>query len=158
MSTLGGVCAAVLTPLTQNFEPDPEKAIAYYGRLLEGGCDALNVLGTSGEAMSLSVQQRRAYMHALVDGGLPVARMMVGTGAAALADAIKLTKAAGECAFAAALVMPPFYYKNPSDDGVLAYFDQLLNATGPRPGSIYLYNFPQASGTTFTAGLIDKLM
>ncbi|GAC1389035.1 MAG: dihydrodipicolinate synthase family protein [Vulcanimicrobiaceae bacterium] len=158
MSVLSGVCAAVLTPLTKTLQPDSKKAAEYYKRLLDRGCDALNVLGTSGEAMSLSLKQRMQFMQALAESGLPVGRMMVGTGSSALAEAIELTRFADECGFAAALIMPPFYYRNIHDEGVLAYFDRLCAAVNPKPGGIYLYNFPQASGITFTTALVARLM
>ncbi|MGC1336141.1 MAG: dihydrodipicolinate synthase family protein, partial [Candidatus Cybelea sp.] len=115
MSVIGGVWAAALTPVTADFQPDAAKAIPYYRELLANGCDGINVLGTTGEAMSFSAQQRVQYMRTLASSGLPMARMMAGTGAAALDDAVELTRTALECGFAAALIMPPFFYRAASD-------------------------------------------
>ena len=81
--------------------------------------------------------------------GLPIERMMVGTGAAALADAIALTRHAAELGFGGALVLPPFYYKGVHDDGLVAYVEAIVNATAARPVPLYLYHFPAQSGLHF---------
>src|SRR5215472_15171541 len=107
---LHGVIAAIATAVDPNGEPDCSRSIALARFLLANGCDGLNVLGTTGEATSFSLDQRRRVMKAYAESGLPLARMMVGTGAAALADAIALTRHAAELGFAGALVLPPFYY------------------------------------------------
>jgi 4-hydroxy-tetrahydrodipicolinate synthase len=158
MSAIRGIWAAALTPVTADFQPDAAKAIPYYRDLLENGCDGINVLGTTGEAMSLSVEQRVHYMRLLASSGLPMARMMAGTGAAALDDAVELTRAALDCGFAAALIMPPFFYGEASDDGIAAFFDALFaRAKLPRK-SVLLYNFPRMSGVALHADLVDRLV
>ena len=158
MSAIRGIWAAALTPVTADFQPDAAKAIPYYRDLLENGCDGINVLGTTGEAMSLSAEQRVHYMRLLASSGLPMARMMAGTGAAALADAVELTRAALDCGFAAALIMPPFFYGEASDDGIAAFFDALFaRAKLPRK-SVLLYNFPRMSGVALHADLVDRLV
>ena len=155
---LRGVCAAVLTPLTSDLRPDAQKAIPYYRDLLDQGCDALNVLGTTGEAMSLSVADRLAFMEAVASSGLPRHQMMVGTGASALGDAQTITAAAFRMGFAAALVMPPFFFRDVTDDGVVRYFDKVIEAAQPPPLGIYLYNYPNMSGVRFHPELVDRLM
>jgi 4-hydroxy-tetrahydrodipicolinate synthase len=84
--------------------------------------------------------------------------MMVGTGAAALADAIALTRHAAELGFAGALVLPPFYYKGVPDDGLVAYIDAIVAATAARPIPIYLYHFPAQSGLHWHVALIRRLL
>jgi 4-hydroxy-tetrahydrodipicolinate synthase len=158
MKALQGVCAAVLTPLDPQLRPDSALAIPYYSRLLESGCDALNVLGTTGEAMSLSTDDRLRFMEAVAGSTLPRERMMVGTGAAALGDTIRLTAAAMRLGFAAALVMPPFFYRGVDDFGVMRFFELMLEAVHPRQGAIFLYNFPAMTGITFHPDLVDRLM
>lgn len=158
MKSLQGVCAAVVTPLDVQLRPDSAMAIPYYTRLLENGCDSLNLLGTTGEAMSLSVDDRLRFMEGIAGSTLPRERMMVGTGACALGDAIRLTSAAMRLGFAAALVMPPFFYRGVDDFGVMRFFELLLEAVHPRDGSIFLYNFPAMSGITFDPDLVDRLM
>src|ERR1035438_10440121 len=109
---VGGVCAATLTPFDGRCGPDPDALVAHCRRLLANGCNAINLLGTTGEATSLSIAARLGVMEAIAESGLPLARFLVGTGAAAFADAAILTRAAVEFGFSGALVVPPFYFKN----------------------------------------------
>ncbi len=155
---LHGVIAAIATAVDEKGEPDSARSTALARYLLDGGCDGLNVLGTTGEATSFSLDQRRRVMSAYAASGLPLDRMMVGTGAAALADAIALTKHAAELGFAGALVLPPFYYKGVHDDGLVAYIDAILTATAARPIPIYLYHFPAQSGLHWHVALIRRLL
>src|SRR4051812_25913115 len=106
---LRGVIAAIATPVTAKLEPDHDKFITLARRLLDGGCDGLNVLGTTGEATSFTVEQRMAVMSAAANAGLPLKRLIVGTGAAAIGDAIRLSRHAASLGFAGALLLPPFY-------------------------------------------------
>jgi len=156
--SLRGVCAAVITPLDAQLLPDAEKAVAYYAALLRSGCDSLNVLGTTGEAMSLSADERLGFMEAIAASGLPRDRMMVGTGAAALRDCVRLTEAAFRLGFAAALVMPPFFFRGVSDEGITQFFGRLFESVVPPPGGVLLYNFPAVTGITFHAELVNRLV
>jgi 4-hydroxy-tetrahydrodipicolinate synthase len=156
--TLHGVIAAVATAVDDNGAPDCARSVALARFLLGNGCDGLNVLGTTGEATSFSLEQRRRVMDAYAASGLPLDRMMVGTGAAATADAIALTGHAAELGFAGALVLPPFYYKGVPDDGLVAYIDAIVAATAARPIPIYLYHFPAQSGLPWHVGLIRRLL
>jgi len=157
ISTLAGIWAAVLTPVDEGYEPDAPRAVAYYRDLLDDGIDGINLLGTTGEAMSFSVEQRLRLMEA-VAAIVPRERTMCGTGASSLADAARLTGAASELGFAAALVMPPFFFRDATADGVVRFFDALLARTGPLRCTILLYNFPRMSGITFSPDLVDRLM
>jgi 4-hydroxy-tetrahydrodipicolinate synthase len=152
---LNGVIAAIATPVQENGAPDIARAIKLARYLLDNGCDGLNVLGTTGEATSFSVAERLSVMKAYKENGLPLARLMVGTGAAATADAIALTKAAEEIGFGGALVLPPFYYKGVPDDGLAAFIDAIVRATGI---PIYLYNYPAMSGLPWHVALIERLL
>ncbi len=89
---------------------------------------------------------------------LPLARLMVGTGAASLGDAVALTRHAAELGFAGALIIPPFYYKGVSDDGMLRLFARLVAATADKPIDLYLYNFPALSGVAYTPALVERLV
>ena len=155
---LHGVIAAVATAIDDKGEPDCGRSTALARFLLDTGCDGLNVLGTTGEATSFSLDQRRRVMTAYADAGLPLDRMMVGTGAAAPADAIALTRHAAALGFAGALVLPPFYYKGVHDDGLVAYIDTILTATAAQPIPLYLYHFPAQSGLPWTVALIRRLL
>lgn len=153
---LGGIWGAVVTPVTAGLLPDAERAIPYYRELLGGGCDGINLLGTTGEAMSFDTQGRATFMVRIADA-LPRNRVMAGTGAAALDDAVTLTRCAIECGFAAALVMPPFFFRDASDQGVLAFYEELFDRVQPPPRSVLLYNFPKMTGVTLHAGLIERI-
>jgi len=152
---LSGVIAAIATPVQEDGAPDLTRAIKLARFLLENGCDGLNVLGTTGEATSFSVAERLSVMKAYKENGLPLERLMVGTGAAATSDAIALTKAAQELGFGGALVLPPFYYKGVPDDGLVAYVDALVRATRI---PIYLYNYPAMSGIQWHVALLERLL
>jgi len=156
--TLSGVIAAIATPIDDSGAPDLKRAIKLARSLLDNGCDGLNVLGTTGEATSFSLDERKAVMSAYKAEGLPLDRLMVGTGAAAVSDAVALTRHAADLGFAGALVLPPFYYKGVADDGLVAYIDTLVQATADRPIPIYLYHFPAMSGLPWHVTLIKRLL
>jgi 4-hydroxy-tetrahydrodipicolinate synthase len=153
---LRGVIAAIATPVG-DAGPDHARLIVLARHLLSSGCHGLNLLGTTGEATSFSVEQRMAVMSAVAQAKLPLERMMVGTGAAALADAVRLSRHAAALGFAGILLLPPFYYKPVTDAGVLAYVRRIIEATAERPVPVYLYNFPALSGITYTRGLVAEL-
>jgi 4-hydroxy-tetrahydrodipicolinate synthase len=156
--TLSGVIAAISTPIEESVAPDLARAMKLSRFLLDNGCNGLNVLGTTGEATSFSLAERKAVMDAYKSNGLPLNRLMVGTGAAAVSDAVALTKHAAELGFAGALVLPPFYYKGVPDDGLAAYIDTLVQATASAPIPIYLYHYPAMSGLPWHVALIDRLL
>src|SRR5688572_14128682 len=108
---LRGVIAAIATPVDAAGGPDHQRFLKLARFLLGNGCDGLNVLGTTGEATSFTAEQRMGLMSAIAEAGLPLDRLMVGTGAAAVGDAIRITRHAAELGFAGALVLPPFHYK-----------------------------------------------
>ena len=157
-ATLSGVIAAVATPIADDGAPDLKRAIKLANFLLDNGCDGLNVLGTTGEATSLARDERMAVMDAYKSNGLPLHRLMVGTGAAAASDAVALTRHAAELGFGGALVLPPFYYKGVPDDGLVAYIDTLVKATAQKPIPIYLYHYPAMSGLPWHVALIQRLL
>jgi len=155
---LRGVIAAVATPIDQAGSPDTARATKLARHLLDHGCDGLNVLGTTGEATSFSLEERKRVMSAYAKAGLPMDRLMVGTGAAAVADAVALTRHAAELGFAGALLLPPFYYKGVPDDGLVAYVETIAQATAAKPIPIYLYHFPQQSGLPWHVALVRRLL
>jgi len=155
---LSGVIAAIATPIDESGAPDLKRAVNLARYLLDNGCDGLNVLGTTGEATSFSVDERKGVMDAYKANGLPLHRLMVGTGAAAVSDAVALTRHAAELGFAGALVLPPFYYKGVPDDGLIAYIENLVKATERKPIPIYLYHFPAMSGLPWHVALIRRLL
>ena len=155
---LRGVIAAIATAVDAQGEPDCARSVALARFLLANGCGGLNVLGTTGEATSFSLEQRKRVMTAYREAGLPLDRLMVGTGAASVADAVALTRHAAELGFAAALLLPPFYYKGVPDEGLLAYVETIVSATAVKPIPLYLYHFPALSGLPWHFELIKRLL
>lgn len=155
---LRGVIAAAITPFDRNGCPDAARAIPYYRELLDTGCEGLNLLGTTGEGLSIGLDDRLAFMESVARSGLPLERIIFGTGACALADAIRLTRAACEWGFAGALVIPPFYYRDATDSGVVRFYTSLVDAVRPPKARVLLYNFPRMSGIAFHGDLVERLL
>ncbi|MEO8714071.1 MAG: dihydrodipicolinate synthase family protein [Acetobacteraceae bacterium] len=153
----GGVNAAVLTPMNADLSVDTERMAAHCSWLLANGCNGLAVLGTTGEANSLGIDERLAVLEQLVSRGIPAAKLLPGTGTTALTDTVRLTRRAAELGCRGALLLPPFYYKNPSDDGLFAYFSEVIERTGGDI-KIYLYHFPQQAVVGFGLALIGRLL
>lgn len=157
---LRGVIAAVATPVAEDGTPDKTRALKLARFLLDNGCNGLNVLGTTGEATSFSAAERMGLMSAYKEAGMPMDRLMVGTGAAAVSDAVALTKHAAALGFAGALILPPFYYKGVQapDDGLAAYVDAIMSSTADSAIPIYLYHFPALSGLPWHLTLVRRLL
>lgn len=151
-----GVFAAALTPLDSSLAPDHDGFVRHAASLLEDGCDGVAVLGSTGEANSLTLDQRLALIETAA-ARLPPDRLLIGTGACAVPDAIGLTRASVDAGVFNVLVLPPFYYRPVTDDGVFAYFARLIDGVGTDRLRVFLYNFPQMTGFTFGAGLIRRL-
>lgn len=158
MPRLTGVIAAAATPLRDDLSIDHERLIMHCRWLLgDGGCDAINLLGTTGEATSFSLEQRLAAMRAVAEAGLPMHRFMVGTGASALADAVRLTAEAKALGFAGALLLPPFYYKGIDDESLAAYVDTVIAQVGAEGLGLYLYHIPQNTGVPWPIEVVAAL-
>jgi len=156
-TTLRGVYAAAVTPLTADLEPDLKAFVGHCRWLMDNGCDGLAPLGTTGEANSFSGDQKLRILEALALSGLPVGRMIVGTGACALADTVSLTRRARAMGFGGVLVIPPFFYKNPSEDGLFAWYSEVIERIGDPDLPLFLYHFPQMSAVPITIALIARL-
>ncbi len=153
----GGVNAAVLTAMNADLSVDIDRMAAHSRWLLVNGCNNLAILGTTGEANSLGISERIAVMEGLVERGISATRLLPGTGTTALTDTVLLTRRAAELGCRGALLLPPFYYKNPSDDGLFAYFSEVIQRTGGDI-KIYLYHFPQQAVVGFGVALIARLL
>jgi 4-hydroxy-tetrahydrodipicolinate synthase len=153
----GGVNAAVLTPMHADLSIDLDRMARHCHWLLANGCNGLGILGTTGEANSLGVDERIAVMEGLIARGVPAKVLLPGTGTTAITDTVKLTRRAAELGCRGALLLPPFFYKNPSEDGLFAYFGEVASRVG---GDIklYLYHFPAQSAVPVTIGLLARLL
>jgi 4-hydroxy-tetrahydrodipicolinate synthase len=153
-----GVFAAMLTPLTQRLEPDTSLFVAHCQWLLDRGCDGLVPIGTTGEGNSLSLKQRLTLIEAAARSEIPMARFIIGTGSCALAEAVELTRAAVGAGAAGVLVLPPFYYKGPSEDGLLRFYLEVIERVNDSRLRIYLYHYPALSTVPITPALIERLL
>lgn len=153
-----GVWAAALTPLDGNLSPDIPALALHCRWLLANGCDGLAVLGTTGEANSFSLAERLAILEGLDRAGIPGERLMPGTGACAFPDAVQLSKKAVELGARGVLVLPPFYYKNVSEQGVFDYYARVIEGVADTRLQLYLYHFPKLSGVPITHALIERLL
>jgi len=152
-----GVIAATATPVHADFTPDLPRLLAHCRALLENGCDAINLLGTTGEATAFSVEQRCAVMRGVAESGLPLERFMVGTGVCALEESVRLTRAACELGFAGALLLPPFYYPDATNDGLVAYVDELVRRVADARLALYLYHIPQNTKVAWPLEVVARL-
>jgi 4-hydroxy-tetrahydrodipicolinate synthase len=137
--------------------PDPERFIAHCRWLLSQGC-GLAVFGTNSEANSLSVDERIALLDTLLSAGLDPLRMMPGTGCCALTDSVRLTAHAVKAGCAGVLMLPPFYYKDVTDDGLYRHFAEVIERVGDERLRIYLYHIPPVAVVGITPTLVERLM
>jgi 4-hydroxy-tetrahydrodipicolinate synthase len=151
-----GVIAAVPTPVNADGKPDTERFLQHCQWALKNGCDGLNVLGSTGEASSFGVEDRLSIMTAAATN-LDPSKLMVGTGMTDIATTITLTSHAAELGFAAALVLPPYYYQPVTDEGLYRYFTSLCEATTSTPIPLLLYNYPAMTGIAFSHDLVVRL-
>src|SRR5512144_43533 len=153
-----GVLSPVVTPFRKDYSPDAERFVRHCRWLLKNGCAGLAVFGTNSEANSMSVPEKRKLLEALVSGGVPAAALMPGTGHCALSDSIEMTKAAVELGCAGVLMLPPFYYKGVSDEGLYRNFAEVIERVGDERLQMYLYHIPPVSQVPISLPLIDKLL
>ncbi len=153
-----GVYAASLTPLKEDLSVDHGALVAHCKWLLANGCDGIAPMGSTGEANSFSVFERMALLDALVQGGLPPDRLLVGTGCCAVPDTVALTRHAVAHGVGGVLMLPPFYYKGVSEDGVFRYYDQVIQRVGEERLYLYIYHFPKMTGVSLDEPLIDRLV
>ena len=146
-----------ITPFLPDLAVDHAGLVRIARMLLADGADGLAPFGTTSEATSLSVTERMAALDALVAGGIDPARLIPGTGCAALPDTIALTRHALDLGVKGTLTLPPFYYKPVTDEGVFAAFARVIEAVGSDRLSLYLYHIPQMTGVPITLDLIDRL-
>ena len=125
--------------------------------MLAEGCIGLAPFGTTGEALSLGTSERMHLLSALVDGGIDAANLIPGTGLTSLEDTARLTRQVAELDCAGALVLPPFFGKQPSDEGLFTYFARLVEKVDLDTLRIYLYHIPQLAGVGFPVTVVERL-
>ncbi|OFZ87398.1 MAG: dihydrodipicolinate synthase family protein [Betaproteobacteria bacterium RBG_16_64_18] len=148
----------VVTPFKRDLSPDPERYVRHCKWLLAHGCSGLAVFGTNSEANSLSVDERMLLLEALVQGGVPASKLMPGTGMCALTDTVRLTAHAVKLGCAGVLMLPPFYYKGVSDEGLYRSFAEVIERVGDARLQLYLYHIPPVAQVPISLALIGRLL
>ncbi len=155
---LAGVLAPVLTPFARDLAPDPGRLVRHCRWLLEHGCAALAPFGTTSEANSLAADEREQLLEALVEGGVPPGRLMPGTGCCAFPDSVRLTSHAVRRGCAGVLMLPPFYYKGVTDDGLYRAFAEVIERVGDDRLRVYLYHIPPVAQVGIGPKLVERLL
>jgi 4-hydroxy-tetrahydrodipicolinate synthase len=153
-----GVIAPVLTPFGEDGSPDGERYLAHCQWLMAEGCTGLAPFGTTSEGNSLGLDERMELLEALVDGGIDAQVLMPGTGSCSLADAVVLTRHAVDLGCGGVLMLPPFYYKAASEEGLLRFFGDVIEGVGDDRLKIYLYHIPPVAHIGFSLRLIGRLI
>lgn len=156
--TLAGLWPPVATPFRDDRALDTDRLVGHCRELLREGAHGLAVLGTTSEANSLSLEERRRVIDALLEGGIPADGLLPGTGSCSVEDAAALTRHAGDIGAAAVLLLPPFYYKNVTDDGVFAFVSQVIEKAGDKVPRILLYHIPPVAVVGWSFELVGRLL
>lgn len=152
-----GVIAPVLTPFTENGEPDSDRFIEHCEWLMDNGCTALAPFGTTSEANSLGIDERIGLLEDLVDSGMEPSLLMPGTGTCSVTDTAALTQHAMELGCGGVLMLPPFYYKNPSEEGLFRFYADVIDEVGDDRLKVYLYHIPPVAQVGIPLPLIGRL-
>jgi len=152
-----GLLSPVVTPFKSDLSTDPQRFIAQCRWLLTQNC-GLAVFGTNSEANSLSVNERIALLDALLAADVDPSRMMPGTGCCAFPDTVRLTEHAVKAGCAGVLMLPPFYYKGVSEDGLFRNFAEVIERVGDARLRIYLYHIPPVAVVGITPKLVERLL
>jgi len=155
-STLPAVLSPVLTPFMADGNPDAQKLLKQC-KWLESNGVGQAIFGTNSEANSMSAPQKMSTLTALIEGGLNPAHMMPGTGASSIDATVNMTRHAVNHQCAGVLMLPPFYYKDVSDDGLFAYFSEVIQKVGSSTLQVYLYNIPPVTKISFSLSLLERL-
>ena len=153
-----GVFVPALTPFTADLAVDQSRFLAHCAWLLEQGANGLAVFGTTSEANSLSHSERIHLLDRLLESGIAPGVLMPGTGCCAIPDTVTLTRHAVEHGALGVLLLPPFYYKNVSDDGVYASIAEVVQRVADPRLRIYLYHIPPMAGVGFSLPVIERLL
>jgi len=155
---LRGVLSPVVTPFKADLSPDAARFVRHCKWLLANGCAGLAVFGTNSEANSLSAEERMVLLEELVQAGVPAAKLVPGTGCCALTDTVRLSAHATALGCAGVLMLPPFYYKGVSDEGVYRSFAETIERVGDARLAVYLYHIPPVSQVPVSFAVIERLL
>jgi len=148
---------ATLTPMGNDFNPDIDRFLKHINNLLKNNIDGILIFGTTGEGNSFSLKERK-YILEGIGQSVSCSNILVGAGSCAFKDVAELSKQAVRAQCRGVLLLPPFYYKNVSEDGLFGFFDSVIKEVGEKDFKIYLYHIPQISGISITSSLLEKLL
>ncbi len=154
---IGGVLAPVLTPFASDYTPDAGRFLAHCRWLLANDV-GLAAFGTNSEANSLSGIERMRLLDRMIEGGVDPARVMPGTGCCSIMETAELTAHAMRLGCAGVLMLPPFYYKGVSDEGLYRSFAEVIDRVADDRLRVYLYHIPPVSQVGISLGLIERLL
>jgi 4-hydroxy-tetrahydrodipicolinate synthase len=155
---LSGLWPPVCTPFKDDGTVDTARIVRHSKALLADGCEGLAILGTTSEANSLSLDERRRIIDAHVEAGIEPGRLMPGVGACAVDDVVTLARHAHEIGASGVLMLPPFYYKKVPDDGIFAFFARVIDKLGAKAPPIMLYHIPPMAAVGFSLELTGRLI
>jgi len=158
MADLDGIICAAVTPVTPEYRIDVPALARHCNAVLDEGCSYVSVFGTTGEGVSFSATEKVQAMQTLVGPGVPAARLVPAIMTPVLSEAADMLAAAEAAGCRAALVLPPFFYTDPGDVGVLAFFDALLDRAASTGIDLVLYNIPRFSRISYSVGLVEALV
>ena len=153
-----GVLVPVLTPFTPEGEPDAERFAEFCRWLLDQGAGGLAIFGTTSEANSMSGPERMALLDGLIEAGIPPGKLMPGTGACSITEAATLVRHAVGHGCGGVLLLPPFYYKGVSDDGIFAFVSAVIDKVASAALRIYLYHIPPVAQVGYSLDLVGRLI
>ena len=159
LSRISGVFAAALTPLMTDFSPDLDAVPRFLSFLAERGCHGALILGTTGEGPSFSpIQRETIYRAAMsIKESHPDFILLAGTGTPSLDETTALTRQAFDLGFDGVVVLPPYYYRNATEEGLFRWYARVLSVAVPEDGALLGYHIPAVSGVALSLDLLSRL-
>ena len=158
MHNISGVYSAALTPINKDLTINKDLYLRHCQYLMKQGHDGLAIFGTTGEANSFSIKEKCESIDFLIKNKIDPKILIPGTGSTSVDDSIVMTKHAVQHNVKAVLVLPPFYYKNVTDEGVINYYRKIIEDVGANNFFYILYNIPQSSGVSLNFNIIENLL
>ena len=158
MHKINGVFSASLTPINEDYSINLNSYLSHCQWLLKQNLTGLAIFGTTGEANSFTIDEKIRAIEFLIDNKIYANQLMPGTGQCSISDTVRFTKRCSELKVRAVLVLPPFFYKGVSDEGIIEYYKRVIEEVGDKHLKYILYHIPQVSGVPITFDVIEKLI
>ena len=153
-----GLWPALLIPVLADGALDTRRAIAHAQRMLTAGCDGVTLFGTTGEGPAFTVAERKALLEAMLANGITPDQCLVTTTAMALQDSVEIGRHASRFGVHRQMVMPPFYFNQPRDQGVCDAVSQVITGIDDPLLKLMLYHFPAMSTYGFSVAAVAQLV